>query len=131
MTEKDIKTTKQIHAFKGYATTYNVEILKFFKPESAIKYVLWDLLTQSKSFTVAIAIVLVFKKIECRCKKKYHTFYWHSKVEIIINESGIDGVLKSIYTTIVSNIQKSLAKGSCWTIDSDIDHNLVFQSIII
>ena len=84
MTEKYIKTTKQIHAFKGYATTYNVEILKYFKPESAIKYVLWDLLTQSRSFTVAIAIVLVFKKIECRCKKKYHTFYWHSKVEIII-----------------------------------------------
>ena len=74
MTEKDIKTTKQIHAFKGYATTYNVEILKYFKPESAIKYVLWDLLTQSKSFTVAIAIVLVFKKIECRCKKKVSYF---------------------------------------------------------
>ena len=57
MTEKDIKTTKQIHAFKGHATTYNVEILNFFKPQSAIKYVLRDLLTKSKSFAFAIALV--------------------------------------------------------------------------
>ena len=31
---------------------------------------------------------------------------------------------KSIYTTITSNIQKSLGKGSGWIIDSVIDHNI-------
>ena len=27
--KKNIKTTKQEHAFKGYASTYNVEILNY------------------------------------------------------------------------------------------------------
>ena len=36
------------------------------------------------------------------------TFY--SNAEIIINQSDIDDVFESIYTTIISNIQKSLGK---------------------
>ena len=38
-------------------------------------------------------------------------FYSNSKAEIIINESDIDYVFESIYTTIISNIQKSFGKG--------------------
>ena len=55
-------------------------------------------------------LVLVFKKIESEEETKYDTFYSSTKAEIIINENGIDDVFKSIYTTIVSNIQKSLEK---------------------
>ena len=44
--------------------------------------------------------------------------------EIIINESEIENVFKSIYTTIIANIQKSLGKGSGYIIDSVIDHNI-------
>ena len=41
------------------------------------------------------------------------TFYLHSKVETIINESGIDGNrFKSIYTTVISDIQEILGKSS-------------------
>ena len=54
-------------------------------------------------------LVLVFKKIESEDKTKYYTFYSNSKAEIIINENDID-VFESIYTTIISNIQKSLGK---------------------
>ena len=49
------------------------------------------------------------KKIESEGKKKYDNFY--SKPEIIINESDID-VFPSIYTTIITNMQKSLRKSS-------------------
>ena len=66
-------------------------------------------------------LVLVVKKIESENKTKYHTFYSHSEAKIIINENDID-VFQSIFTTIISNIQKSLRKGSCWIIDSVIDH---------
>ena len=53
------------------------------------------------------------------------TFYSHSKAETIINESDIDdNVFKSIYTTVTSNIQKYLGKGSGWITDSTIDHNI-------
>ena len=51
---------------------------------------------------------LVFKKIESQDKTKYGTFYSHSNAEAIINESDIDDVLESIYSTIISNIQKLL-----------------------
>ena len=33
-------------------------------------------------------------------------------------------MFKSIYTAIIKNIQKSLGKGSCWIIDSVIDHTI-------
>ena len=33
-------------------------------------------------------------------------------------------MLKSIYTTIIANVQKSLGKGSGWKIDSVIDHTI-------
>ena len=52
-------------------------------------------------------------------------FYSHSKAETIISESDIDdNVFKSIYTTVTSNIQKYLGKGSGWVTDSVIDHNI-------
>ena len=43
---------------------------------------------------------------------KQGTFYSHTKAETTINESDTDHVFQSIYTTIISNIQKSLGKGS-------------------
>ena len=67
-------------------------------------------------------LVLVFKKIESKDKTLYDNFYSSSKAEIIINESNIDDVFESIYTTIISNIQKSLGKASGCIIDLVIDH---------
>ena len=43
------------------------------------------------------------------------------------NESVIDDVFQSIYSTI-SNIQKSLGKGLAWIIDSVIDHIINISS---
>ena len=57
-------------------------------------------------------LILVFKNIESEDKTKDDNFYSSSKTEIIINESGSGNVFKSIYTTIITNIQKSLGKGS-------------------
>ena len=71
------------------------------------------------------ALVFLFKPIESKGKKKYGNFCSSSKAESIrINESGIDDVFKSIYTTIIINIQKSLGKGTGWIIDSVIDHTI-------
>ena len=66
----------------------------------------------------------VFKRVESDDKIKYDTFYLHSKAETIFNQSDIDDVFKSIYTTIISNIQKSFGKGSGWIIDSAIEHSI-------
>ena len=65
-----------------------------------------------RRFKFLAALVLMFKKVESEDKTKYDNFYSSSNAEIIINESDIDDVFQSIYTTIISNIQKSLGKGS-------------------
>ena len=70
------------------------------------------------------ALVSVLKKIKSEGKTKSDTFCSNSKAEIIINKYDIDDVFKSIYITIISNIQKSLGKGSGWIIDSVIDHTI-------
>ena len=49
------------------------------------------------------------------------------KTETIINETDINNVLESIYTTVILNIQKSLGKGSGWIIDSVTEHNISFS----
>ena len=131
MNEENIKITKREHSFNGYASTSNVEILNSFTPElrlkdtePSIKSKLIDLSTQLKGFKFVTTLVLVFKKIEREDKTKYHNFYPSSNAEIMINESDIDDVFQSIYTTIISNIQKSLGKGSGWIIDAIIEHNI-------
>ena len=68
-------------------------------------------------------LVLVFKKIESD-KTMYGTFYSNSNAETVTNENDIDDVFQSVYTTIIRNIQKSLAKGSGWIINSVIDHTI-------
>ena len=57
MNKKDVKIIKSAHAFKGYASSYNIEILNSFNPklqlkdtESVIKSKLADLFTQLKDF---------------------------------------------------------------------------------
>ena len=57
LNQKNAKITKRSHAFKGYTSPYNVEILNCFKPDlqhkdtdSEIKNNLIDLLTELKGF---------------------------------------------------------------------------------
>ena len=110
---------------------YKVEILIFFNPElqlkdteSAIKNKLIDLLPVLRGFKFVTTFILEFKKIESDDETKYSAFYSNTKAEIIIKESDTDDVFESIYITIISNIQKSLRKGSGWITDSVIDHNI-------
>ena len=84
--KKITQITKREHAFKGYASIYNVEILNSFNhelqlkdTESAIKNKLIELLIQSKDFKFVTTLVLVFKKIESGDKTKYGNFYSSSK----------------------------------------------------
>ena len=117
MNEKTVKITKQIHALKGYVSSYNVEISKSINPEqqrkgteSATERKLKQLLSELRGFKLVTTPALVLKNIESEDKTKYDTFYLHSKAERIINESDIDDVFKSIYTTIISNIHKIFRK---------------------
>ena len=117
--KKQQQKTKLKHAFKGYASTYNVEVLNTFNPdlqlgaESAFKCKIIELLTQLKGFKFVTTLVLMFKKTESEDKTKYENFCSSSKAKKIINESDIDDVFKSVYTAIKTNIKKSLGKVYC------------------
>ena len=82
LSKKNIKVTKREHAFKGQASTYNVEILNSLNAElqlkdtqSAIKSKLIELLTQLRGFKFVITLVLVFKKIESKDKTKFYSIF--------------------------------------------------------
>ena len=64
------------------------------------------------------------KKIESKDKTKYDNFYSSLNAEIFINESDTENTFKSIFITIISNIQKLFGKGSIWIIDSVIDDTI-------
>ena len=126
--QKNTKIGKHTHAFKGYASSYNFDILNYFNPElqlkdteSGIRNRLIEILTELKSFKLMTTLVMEFKKkkkIESDDATKYSTFYPTSKAETVINESNIDDAFGSIYTTIISNIQKCLGKDLVLIIDS-------------
>ena len=73
-----LKITKRKYAFKAYASTYNLGILKSFNPDvqlkdtaPAIKSKLIELLTQLRSFEFVTTLVLVFERIESEDKTNY------------------------------------------------------------
>ena len=86
MNQKNVKVTKRAHAFKGYASSYNVETLNFFNAElqlkdneSVIKSNLTELVTQLKGFKFATTLTLLFKKIERKDKTKHNNFLFNLK----------------------------------------------------
>ena len=121
-TKKNIKITKREHALKSFTSTYNAEILNSFNPEVQLKF--QKLLSELRRFKFVTTLVLVFKRTQRKDITKYCNFYLSSKAEIIINESDTDDLFEFIYSAIISNILKSLGKGSGWIIDSVINHTI-------
>ena len=72
-------------------------------------------------------LVLDFKKIKSNNKTLFSTICLNSKEEIIINESGVDGVFDPIFSSIISNMQKSLGQGSGSVIELVLDHNITIS----
>ena len=111
--------------------TYFLRLCKYWilkDTESWIKIRLKKVLTQLKGFKFAATLVILFKKIETEDKTRYDNFYSSSKVEIIINKSNTDDVFQSIYTTVITIIQKYLGSGSVRIVHSVIDHTVSISS---
>ena len=85
MNENNVKIRKQAHAFKGFGSSYNVEILNSFNPELQLKdtessvkskliEVLTKLKTKLKGSKLVTALVLEFKKVESEDKTSFDKF---------------------------------------------------------
>ena len=107
LNEKNVEITKREHTFKGYASSFNVEILSSFNPEVQRKdsefteNKVKELLTGLRGFEFMTTLVLMLTKKESEDKTKYGTFYPHPKSEIIINQSEISHVFESICSTVI------------------------------
>ena len=64
-------------------------------------------------------LVLVFNKTVNEDKTSMAIFF---QVELIFNNSDIHDVFQSVYSTIISKIQRSLGKHLRWINDSVIDY---------
>ena len=64
-------------------------------------------------------LVLVFNKTVNEDKTSMAIFF---QVELIFNNSDIHDVFESVYSTIISKIQRSLGKHLRWINDSVIDY---------
>ena len=73
---------------------------------------------------VTIFILELKRKTESDDKSKYSTCYSSLWTETNINESDIDNEFESIYSMIISNIQKLFGNSLGWIIGSVIDHNI-------
>ena len=106
-------------SYKGYVSSYYVDILNSFNhelqlnyTESTIRNKLIDLYTKLRGFKFVTTSVIEFKKYKVMMQQNIF-FNYNLKAETIINESGIiineshiDDVFESMYTTIISNIRK-------------------------
>ena len=74
-----MKITKWANAFKGYSSSFSVEILNSFDPELQLKdtecEVKKNLNILFTEFRFVTTVLLVLKKIESEDKTKYDTFY--------------------------------------------------------
>ena len=89
--------------------SFNSE-LHFQDTQSAIRKKLEDLLTEFKGLKFVMTSVLEIRKIESDDETKYSSLYLSSKAETVINDSDVDDVFASFYSTIMSNIQEFLEK---------------------
>ena len=85
LNKNNVKITKRSHAFKGYASSYNVKILNSFNPElqlkdteSAIENKLKDLLSELKYFKFVTTLDLEFRKVQRDDKTLYSSSYSNS-----------------------------------------------------
>ena len=78
LNQKNVKITKSAHAFKGFASFFNVEILYSFNHELQIKdteSATKELITELRGFTFVTTLMLVFKKVVSDNKTKCDSFH--------------------------------------------------------
>ena len=68
-------------------------------------------MTELKGFKIAATWVLVLMQIESDIKQNMSLLI-HTQSSKIVNQSDIDNAFESVYTKIISNMQKSLGRGS-------------------
>lgn len=89
--EKDIKISKQSHAYGDYVSTCNVDTLYSFSHELEE---LINFFFELRAFKLVITLVLEFEKIEKDDETKYTIFYSNSKAETTINEGDINDIFE-------------------------------------
>ena len=105
--------------FSNYKYSYNVEIFNSFNPELPLKNTEFEIKSNLKisfnelrDFKFAITFFLKFRKTKNEDERNYSAFYSKLKAETIILDASIDSTFESIYSMIMTKIQKYKGEGS-------------------
>ena len=119
---EQLSVIKPDQAFKGYATSYKVEIIERKDPtvqleesKSSIKDFFNDLLNQTKGFKYQILVKVLLNKYKFNGEIEFVPVYFNSLTKIVINHRF---TLENYCQEILYMIDVSIKNGSGWKFES-------------
>ena len=117
----DINISRKERAFRGYAETYNVEIINnkslsdlFYVSKNSIKNLFDELLREKGGFKYVLSTKIILKKCINDNEHKYSTVYFNSLVKAVINRRYH---LNDSFEEILNLLDIWINESSAWTID--------------
>ena len=118
---EELNVLKTDHAFKGYAMSYNGELIEKKDPfiqleasKSSIKDLFSDLLDETKGFKYQITLKIFLKKYKL-IEIEFSPTYFKSTTKTVINNK-FD--LDKSFQEILYKIDSRINEGSCWIVES-------------
>ena len=112
---------KTDQAFTGYAMSYKVEIIERKHPlvqleasKSSIKYLVNDLLNETRGFKYQIILKVVLKKYKPNREIEFRPVYFNSKTKAVINHKFS---LENAFQEILYRTDNWINEGSGWIIE--------------
>ena len=113
---EELNVIKTNHAFRGYATSYKVELLEKKDPikqlearKSSIKDLFSDLLNETKGFKYQITLKVTLKQYKLNGGLEVTPVYFNSTTKTVINHKfSLENAFKRFYTGLITGLMKDL-----------------------
>ena len=113
---EELNVIKTNHAFRGYATSYKVELLEkkdlikqLEARKSSIKDLFSDLLNETKGFKYQITLKATLKQYKPNGGVEVTPVYFNSTTKTMINHKfSLENAFKKFYTGMITGLMKDL-----------------------
>ena len=119
---EELSVIETDHAFRGYAMSYEVEIIGRKDPinqleasKSSIKDLLSDLLIETKGFKYQVTLKVLLKKYKPDGEIEFRPIYFNSATKTLMNHKFI---LENSFQEILYLVDNWINEGSGWTVES-------------
>ena len=118
---EELNVIKTNHAFRGYATSYKVELLEekdlikqLEARKSNIKDLFSDLLNETKGFKYQITLKVTLKKYKPNEEIEFFPVYFNSTTKTVINHKFI---LENAFQEILYKTENWINEGPGWIVE--------------